>query len=476
MQEAGATTTLELAFTLADGLDYVRAALSKGLDVDAFAGRLSFFWAIGMNFYLEVAKMRAARLLWWELMQQFRPKDPRSSMLRTHCQTSGASLTAQDPLNNVIRTTVEAMAAIFGGTQSLHTNAYDEALGLPTDTTARVARNTQLILAEETGIPHVIDPWGGSYFMESLTASVAAEARKLVAEVEELGGMTRAIATGMPKLRIEECAARRQARVDRGVDVIVGGNKYRAGEEEVLELLDVDNHAVRAAQLRRLERLRATRDASAVETALAGLDEVARAGSGNLLEAAVEAARARATVGEISEALEKVFTRYRADVRSVSGVYRGAYAGDAEFDAILAEVREFAVAEGRRPRILVVKLGQDGHDRGMKVIATAFADLGFDVTVGAMFQTPEEIATLASDHDVQIVGASSLAAGHLTLIPELKQALNKLGREDVMIVAGGVIPPGDFDAVLNAGATAIFPPGTVIPEAAEKLMDALLAR
>jgi methylmalonyl-CoA mutase len=476
MQEAGATTTLELAFTLADGLDYVRAALSKGLDVDAFAGRLSFFWAIGMNFYLEVAKMRAARLLWWELMQQFRPKDPRSSMLRTHCQTSGASLTAQDPLNNVIRTTVEAMAAIFGGTQSLHTNAYDEALGLPTDTTARVARNTQLILAEETGIPHVIDPWGGSYFMESLTASVAAEARKLVAEVEELGGMTRAIATGMPKLRIEECAARRQARVDRGEDVIVGGTTYRAGEEEELELLDVDNHAVRAAQLRRLERLRATRDASAVETALAGLDEVARAGSGNLLVAAVEAARARATVGEISEALEKVFTRYRADVRSVSGVYRGAYAGDAEFDAILAEVREFAVAEGRRPRILVVKLGQDGHDRGMKVIATAFADLGFDVDVGPLFQVPAEAARQAIENDVHAIGVSSQAAGHKTLVPELVEELRRQGGDGIAVVVGGIIPPRDHAFLRERGVAAIFGPGTPVPKAAREVLRVLRAR
>jgi methylmalonyl-CoA mutase len=473
MQEAGATTTLELAYTVADGLDYVRAALSKGLDVDAFAGRLSFFWAIGMNFYLEVAKMRAARLLWWELMQQFRPKDPRSSMLRTHCQTSGASLTAQDPLNNVIRTTVEAMAAVFGGTQSLHTNAYDEALGLPTDTTARVARNTQLILAEETGIPHVIDPWGGSYFMESLTASVAAEARKLVAEVEELGGMTRAIATGMPKLRIEECAARRQARVDRGEDVIVGVNKYRADEEEELDLLDVDNHAVRAAQLRRLERLRSTRNKGAVETALGRLGEIARAGSGNLLEAAVEAARARATVGEISEALEKVFTRYRADVRSVSGVYRGAYAGDAEFDAILAEVRDFARSEGRRPRILVVKLGQDGHDRGMKVIATAFADLGFDVDVGPLFQVPAEAARQAIENDVHAIGVSSQAAGHKTLVPELVEELRRQGGEGIAVVVGGIIPPRDHAFLRERGVAAIFGPGTPVPQAAREVLRVL---
>jgi methylmalonyl-CoA mutase len=476
MQEAGATTTLELAFTLADGLDYVRAALSKGLDVDDFAGRLSFFWAIGMNFYLEIAKMRAARLLWWELMRQFRPKDPRSSMLRTHCQTSGASLTEQDPLNNVIRTTVEAMAAVFGGTQSLHTNAYDEALGLPTDTTARVARNTQLILAEETGIPHVVDPWGGSYFMESLTASVAAEARRIIAEVEELGGMTRAIATGMPKLRIEECAARRQARVDRGEDTIVGVNKYRAPNEAEIDVLDVDNHAVRAAQIRRLERLRATRDAAAVERALGRLGEVARSGQGNLLAAAVEAARARATVGEISTALEAVFTRYRADVRSVSGVYRGAYAGDPEFDAILAEVRAFAEAEGRRPRILVVKLGQDGHDRGMKVIATAFADLGFDVDVGPLFQVPAEAARQAIENDVHVVGVSSQAAGHKTLVPELVAELRRQGGEGIAVVVGGIIPPRDYAFLKERGVAAVFGPGTPVPKAAREVLQVLRAR
>jgi methylmalonyl-CoA mutase len=476
MQEAGATTTLELAFTLADGLDYVRAALSKGLDVDEFAGRLSFFWAIGMNFYLEIAKMRAARLLWWELMQQFRPKDPRSSMLRTHCQTSGASLTEQDALNNVIRTTIEAMAAVFGGTQSLHTNAYDEALGLPTDTTARVARNTQLILAEESGIPHVIDPWGGSYFMESLTASVAAEARRIIAEVEQLGGMTRAIATGMPKLRIEECAARRQARVDRGEDTIVGVNKYRAPGEGEIDVLDVDNHAVRAAQLRRLERIRASRDKAAVERALGRLGKVARSGEGNLLEAAVEAARARATVGEISQTLEQIFTRYRADVRSVSGVYRGAYAGDPEFDATSAAVREFAEAEGRQPRILVVKLGQDGHDRGMKVIATAFADLGFDVDVGALFQLPAEAARQAIENDVHVVGVSSQAAGHKTLVPELVEELRRQGGEGIAVVVGGIIPPRDYAFLRERGVAAIFGPGTPVPRAAREVLQVLRAR
>ncbi|MDP7573107.1 MAG: methylmalonyl-CoA mutase family protein, partial [Myxococcota bacterium] len=400
----GATPVLELAFTLADGLDYVRAALSKNLSIDDFAPRLSFFWAIGMNFYLEIAKMRAARLLWWELMGQFDPKSPRSSMLRTHCQTSGASLTEQDPMNNVVRTTIEAMAAVFGGTQSLHTNAYDEALGLPTDATARVARNTQLILQEETGIPHVVDPWGGSYFMESLTASVATEARKVIAEVEELGGMTRAIVQGMPKLRIEECAARRQARVDRGDDTIVGVNKYRLSDEDELDILNIDNEAVRRAQVQRLEAIRSTRDAARVEAALARLTELAQSGAGNLLEAGVEAARARATVGEISDALEKVYTRYRADVQTVSGVYRGVYEGDDEYDSVVRDVEAFATEAGRRPRLLVVKLGQDGHDRGMKVIATAFADLGFDVDVGPLFQLPAEAARQAIENDVHVVG------------------------------------------------------------------------
>jgi methylmalonyl-CoA mutase len=476
MQEAGATTTLELAFTLADGLDYVRAALSKGLDVDEFAGRLSFFWAIGMNFYLEIAKMRAARLLWWELMQQFRPRQAASSMLRTHCQTSGASLTEQDPMNNVIRTTVEAMAAVFGGTQSLHTNAFDEALGLPTDATARVARNTQLILQEETGIPHVIDPWGGSYFMESLTASVAAEARRIIAEVDELGGMTRAIATGMPKLRIEECSARRQARVDRGDDVIVGVNKYRVTDEPELDVLDVDNHAVRAAQIRRLEQVRATRDAAAVEAALGRLTAIARGGPGNLLEAAVEAARLRATVGEISETLERIFTRYRADVRSVSGVYRGAYGEDAEFAEVQALVRAFAEAEGRRPRMLVVKLGQDGHDRGMKVIATAFADLGFDVDVGPLFQLPAEAARQAIENDVHVVGVSSQAAGHRTLVPELAEELRRQGGQGIAVVVGGIIPPRDYEFLRERGVAAIFGPGTPIPKAAREVLRVLRAR
>jgi methylmalonyl-CoA mutase len=476
MQEAGATTTLELAFTLADGLEYVRAALSKGLSIDQFAPRLSFFWAIGMNFYLEIAKMRAARLLWARLVQPFGPKDARSSMLRTHCQTSGASLTEQDPLNNVIRTTVEAMAAVFGGTQSLHTNAYDEALGLPTDHTARVARNTQLILQHETGIPHVIDPWGGSYFMESLTASVAAEARRIIGEVEDLGGMTKAIVAGMPKLRIEECAARRQARIDRGDDVIVGVNEYRPTEPTPVDVRDVDNRAVRDAQVRRLERIRATRDAGAVERALARLREVASSGRGNLLEASIEAARARASVGEISEALERVFTRYRAEVRWVAGVYSSVYQGDEEFEAVRREVEEFARSEGRRPRMLVVKLGQDGHDRGMKVIATAFADLGFDVDVGPLFQVPEEAVRQAIDNDVHVVGVSSQAAGHKTLVPELVEELRRQGAGDIAVVVGGIIPPQDHAFLRERGVAAIFGPGTAVPSAAREVLRLIRAR
>jgi methylmalonyl-CoA mutase len=476
MQEAGATTTLELAFTLADGLEYVRAALSKGLSIDQFAPRLSFFWAIGMNFYLEIAKMRAARLLWARLVQPFGPKDARSSMLRTHCQTSGASLTEQDPLNNVIRTTVEAMAAVFGGTQSLHTNAYDEALGLPTDHTARVARNTQLILQHETGIPHVIDPWGGSYFMESLTASVAAEARRIIGEVEDLGGMTKAIVAGMPKLRIEECAARRQARIDRGDDVIVGVNEYRPTEPTPVDVRDVDNRAVRDAQVRRLERIRATRDAGAVERALARLREVASSGRGNLLEASIEAARARASVGEISEALERVFTRYRAEVRWVAGVYSSVYQGDEEFESVRREVEEFARSEGRRPRMLVVKLGQDGHDRGMKVIATAFADLGFDVDVGPLFQVPEEAVRQAIDNDVHVVGVSSQAAGHKTLVPELVEELRRQGAGDIAVVVGGIIPPQDHAFLRERGVAAIFGPGTAVPSAAREVLRLIRAR
>jgi len=476
MQEAGATPVIELAFTLADGLEYVRAALSKGLSVDDFAPRLSFFWAIGMDFYLEVAKMRAARLLWAQLMEQFEPKDPRSSMLRTHCQTSGASLTEQDPMNNVVRTTIEAMAAVFGGTQSLHTNAMDEALALPTDATARTARNTQLILQEETGIPHVVDPWGGSYFMEWLTDAVARSAKGLIDEVEELGGMTRALEEGMPKLRIEECAARRQARIDRGEDVVVGMNRYVAEEAPELELLDIDNAAVRDSQIRRLKKLREERDTDAVERALAGIRDVAESGEGNLLEACVEAARARATVGEISEAMEKVWGRHRAETRSVSGVYASVWEGDEEFESLHREIDAFAEEEGRRPRLLAVKLGQDGHDRGLKVIATAFADLGFDVDVGPLFQTPEEAARQAVENDVHAVGVSSQAAGHRTLVPQLLEALAEQGAEDIAVVVGGIVPPRDHAFLREKGVAAIFGPGTPVPKAAREVLQVIRGR
>jgi len=476
MQEAGATTVQELAFTIADGLEYVRAATSKGLDIDQFAGRLSFFWCIGMNFYLEIAKMRAARRIWAERMQSLGANDPRSMMLRTHCQTSGASLTEQDPMNNVVRTTVEALAAVFGGTQSLHTNGFDEAVSLPTDTAARVARNTQLILQEESGIAGVVDPWGGSYFMESLTESVYCEAEKVLAEVEEAGGMTRAITQGIPKLRIEEAATRRQARVDSGDDVIVGVNKYRLDQQSEIEIRDIDNSAVRHAQLARLDAIRASRDGDAVEAALARLNDLAKTGEGNLLEASIEAARARATVGEISEALEQVYTRHRAEVRSVAGVYGSAYEGDTEFEDICKDVATFASEAGRQPRMLVVKLGQDGHDRGMKVIATAFADIGFDVDVGPLFQTPEEAARMAIDNDVHLVGVSSQAAGHKTLVPLLIEELDKQGADGVAVGVGGVIPPPDYAFLLEQGAAAVFGPGTPIPQAAGRVLEVLRER
>ncbi len=477
MQEAGATTVQELAFTIADGLEDVRAALSKGLAIDAFAGRLSFFWCIGMDFYLEIAKLRAARRIWAERMQrEFAPKDPRSLMLRTHCQTSGASLTEQDPMNNVVRTTIEAMAAVFGGTQSLHTNGYDEAVSLPTDAAARVARNTQLILQEETGIPAAIDPFGGSYFMESLTEDVSRAANALIDEVEAYGGMTRAIIAGMPKLRIEESATRRQARIDSGDDVIVGVNKYQLAEETELEVRDIDNSAVREAQIRRLERIRAERDAGKVEHALAVLRELATSGQGNLLEAAVAAARARASVGEVSSALEQVYTRHRADVRAVSGVYARSNQGDEGFAELLREVAAFAEREGRRPRMLVVKLGQDGHDRGMKVIATAFADLGFDVDIGPLFQTPEEAARQAIENDVHVIGVSSQAAGHRTLVPDLLRALREQGAENIAVVVGGIIPPRDYGFLREAGVAAIFGPGTAIPKAARQVLDVIRSR
>jgi methylmalonyl-CoA mutase len=477
MQEAGATTVQELAFTIADGLDYVRAALSKGLDVDEFAGRLSFFWCIGMNFYLEVAKMRAARRIWAERMRaEFKPRKDASLMLRTHCQTSGASLTEQDPMNNVVRTTIEAMAAVFGGTQSLHTNGYDEAVSLPTDQAARVARNTQLILQEESGIPAVIDPWGGSYFMESLTESVYQAANALIDEVEALGGMTKAIVAGMPKLRIEEAATRRQARVDSGEDVIVGVNKYPPSEPVDLEVRDIDNSAVRETQVRRLAALRARRDAAAVTRALDALRAIAKSGEGNLLAAAVDAARARCTVGEISSALEDVYTRHRAEVRAVSGVYGASYQGDRDFAEVSREVAAFAQAEGRQPRMLVVKLGQDGHDRGMKVIATAFADLGFDVDVGPLFQTPDEAARQAIDNDVHVVGVSSQAAGHKTLVPELVRALAAQGAPQIAVVVGGIIPPRDYAFLRESGVAAVFGPGTPVPKAAREVLQVVRAR
>ena len=471
MQEAGATCDLELAFTIADGLEYVRAALSKGLDIDAFAGRLSFFFAIGMNFYMEVAKLRAARLLWSTLMQKhFAPKKATSLMLRTHCQTSGASLTEQDPFNNVIRTTIEAMAAVLGGTQSLHTNSFDEAIALPTDTSARIARNTQLILQQESGVPKVIDPWGGSYFMESLTHALARKALTIIEEVEKMGGMTKAIEAGMPKLRIEETAARRQARVDRGEDVIVGVNKYRLENEPEIDIREIDNSAVRTAQIERLKRIRATRDSAKVAATLEALTSAASSGQGNLLQLAIDAARARATVGEISEALEKVWGRYHAQVRSISGVYGGQFGDDAEWADLQANVRTFADNHGRRPRLLVAKIGQDGHDRGAKVIATAFADLGFDVDVGTLFQTPEEVARQAIENDVHVVGVSTQSGGHKTLVPQLIEELKKLGASEIAVTVGGIIPAQDYDYLRETGVKAIFGPGTKIPEAARRVL------
>jgi len=476
MQEAGATAVQELAFTLADGLEYVRAASSKGLDVDKFAPRLSFFFAIGMNFFMEVAKLRAARLLWSELMSQFYPKDPRSSMLRTHCQTSGVSLTEKDPYNNVMRTTIEAMAAVLGGTQSLHTNALDEAIALPTPFSARIARNTQLVIAEETGITNVVDPLGGSYYVESLTASLASEARKLIAEVEELGGMTKAVQAGMPKQRIEEAAARKQARIDRSEEVVVGVNKYAQDHEEEIDILEVDNTAVRQSQVARLDKIRETRDEAACQLALQTLTEAAESGEGNLLALSVDASRARASGGEISDALESVYTRYRAEIRSISGVYGSVYEGDEGFEKIRADVVEFANQEGRRPRMLVVKMGQDGHDRGAKVIATAFADIGFDVDVGPLFQTPEEAAREAVENDVHVIGVSSQAAGHKTLVPALIDELRKQGADDILVVCGGVIPHQDYDFLFEKGVAAVYGPGTNIPAAAAEVMAIIKGR
>ena len=471
LQEAGATCVQELAFTLADGIEYVRAALGKGLEVDAFAPRLSFFFCLGMNFFMEIAKLRAARFMWATLMRErFGARDPHSLMLRTHCQTSGVSLTEHDPYNNIVRTTVEALAGALGGTQSLHTNSFDEAMALPTEASMRIARNTQLILQEEAGITRVVDPLAGSYYLENLTASLIREGGKLIDEIEDLGGMTKAVASGMPKLRIEESAAKRQSRIDRGEEVIVGVNKYRSEVEDAVEIRDIDNTAVRENQIRRLERIRATRDAAACGAALEALSEAAARERGNLLELAVEAARRRATVGEITDALEKVYTRHRAVIRSVPGVYGAAYEGDEDFERIQREVDAFAEEAGRRPRMLVVKLGQDGHDRGAKVIASAFADIGFDVDVGPLFQTPEEAARQAVENDVHVIGVSSQAAGHKTLVPQMIEALRKAGAGDIIVVCGGVIPPQDYDFLLNAGVAAIYGPGTVIPYAAREIV------
>jgi methylmalonyl-CoA mutase len=478
MQEAGATADLELGYTLADGIEYVRAGVKAGMDVDAFAPRLSFFWAIGMNFFMEIAKMRAGRLLWAKLMaEEFKPKDPRSLALRTHCQTSGWSLAAQDVFNNVVRTCVEAMAATQGHTQSLHTNALDEALALPTDFSARIARNTQLFLQQESGTTRIIDPWGGSYYVERLTRDLAAKAWGHIREVEELGGMAKAIEAGVPKLRIEEASAKTQARIDAGRQAVIGVNKYKPVDERPIDILKVDNSNVRRLQIDKLRRLRSERSQTDVDAALAALTRSAGEGNGNLLALAIDAARAKATVGEISDAMEKVFGRHRAEIKSITGVYkREASAMSNRVEKLQALIDAFEEAEGRRPRILVAKIGQDGHDRGQKVIASAFADVGFDVDIGPLFATAEEAARQAVENDVHILGVSSLAAAHLTAVPELKAALKQQGREDIMIIVGGVVPPQDYDALHAAGAEAIFPPGTVIADAAEELIHKLNAR
>ena len=476
MHEAGATAVQELAFTLADGLEYVRAALGKGLVIDRFAPRLSFFFAIGMNFFMEVAKLRAARLLWAELMQRFEPADPRSSMLRTHCQTSGVSLTEKDPYNNVVRTAVEALAAVLGGTQSLHTNAFDEAIALPTPVSARIARNTQLILAEETGITNVVDPLGGSYYVESLTDALAVKARELIAEVEDLGGMTKAVEAGMPKQRIEAAAARKQARIDRGEEAVVGVNRYRLEEEDDVDILEVDNASVRETQVARLKRVREMRDGTACDRALDALSEAAASGAGNLLELSIAAVRARATVGEVSDALAKVFSRHRAQIRPIAGVYGAACAGDEAFEAVRQRMDAFVREEGRRPRIMVVKVGQDGHDRGARVIATAFADIGFDVDLGPLFQTPEEAAQEAVENDVHVIGVSTQAGAHKTLVPALIRELATAGAGDIAVICGGVIPAKDYDFLFETGVSAIYGPGTHIPTAAAEVMDIIRKR
>jgi len=474
MQEAGATCDIELAYTLCDGLEYLRAGINSGLNVDEFAPRLSFFWDIGMNHFMEIAKMRAARLLWAKIVKQFNPKNPKSLALRTHSQTSGWSLTEQDPFNNVARTCIEAMASALGHTQSLHTNALDEAIALPTEFSARIARNTQIYLQEETGICKVVDPWGGSYYVEKLTHEIAQRAWTLIQEIEELGGMAKAIETGLPKLRIEEAAARKQARIDSGQDVIVGANKYKLDKEAPLDTLEVDNTAVRESQIKRLQQIKSTRNEHTVHEALEAITKCAKSGEGNLLALAVDAARKRATLGEISDACEKIYGRYTATVSSVSGVYSSEAAGDDEFEKARKMADEFAKLEGRRPRIMVVKMGQDGHDRGAKVVSTAYADMGFDVDIGPLFQTPAEAARAAVENDVHILGVSSLAAGHKTLVPAVIDELKKLGREDIMVVVGGVIPAQDYDFLYKAGVLGVFGPGTVIPVCAQEMLKALI--
>jgi methylmalonyl-CoA mutase len=477
MQEAGATVVQELAYTLADGIEYVRTAIDSGQEVDRFAPRLSFFFAIGMNFFMEIAKLRAARTLWSELMQEhFSPHNPASMVLRTHCQTSGVSLTSRDPYNNIIRTTIEALAAVLGGTQSLHTNSFDEALALPTENSARIARNTQLVLRHEAGITNVVDPMAGSYYVESLTNSLIIEARKLIDEVEEMGGMTKAVEAGLPKLRIEEASVKKQARVDRGEEIVVGVNRYLPEEEEDIEILVIDNNTVREAQVKRLQEIRESRDDDKVKSALTELRHVAESESGNLLDASIKAARARASVGEISDMLEGVYNRHRAETRSVGGVYSAAYKGDKKFAMLKQKIEAFSTSEGRRPRMLVVKLGQDGHDRGAKTIATAFADMGFDVDIGPLFQTPQEAVNQAIENDVHIIGISSQAAGHRTLVPAVMEALKKGNCEDIIVICGGVIPPGDYDMLYESGVAAIFGPGTNIPDAASEIIALLEKR
>ncbi len=471
IQEAGANQAIELAFTLADGMEYVRTGIAAGMDVDVFAGRLSFFWAVGMNFYLEIAKMRAARLLWHRIMSGFNAKSPKSMMLRTHSQTSGWSLTEQDPYNNVVRTTIEAMAAVFGGTQSLHTNALDEAIALPTEFSARIARNTQLIIQEETHITNVVDPWAGSYMMEKLTQDMADKAWGIIQEIEAMGGMTKAVESGWAKMQVETCAADKQARIDSGKDVIVGVNKYKLAKEDPIEILDIDNHAVRDAQIARLQKIRASRDSAAVNAALEALTEAARTGQGNLLDLTVKAIRLRASIGEVSDAMEKVFGRFRANNQTISGVYGGVVDGMSSWEEIKAEVAKFAEEEGRRPRVMIAKLGQDGHDRGAKVVATAYADLGFDIDMGPLFQTPEEAARQAIENDVHAIGCSSLAAGHKTLVPQIIESLRAQGADDIIVFAGGVIPAQDYDALYAAGAKAIFGPGTRIEDSARKVLE-----